>query len=187
MGVFVCMKKWKRNLRLVLMWWIFPKVFQHVGVPQGFSSGPLHFLPYRAFSLFWCPLQSLYSPGLAPELPLGPPPGPDWILLLQKALIYESRAPSLRHAAVCRQEREVVHHTVCVLRGRVTPWRTRQHRIWLHDWQVSDMSWGATYHTVFSKRLQVRSFLSINRIKTKQMMSLRISIDESNCSFWTLI
>jgi len=79
------------------------------------------FFLYWPFSLFWCPAQSLYSPGLAPELPPGPPPGPDWILLLQKALIYESGAPSLRHTAVCRQEREVVHHAVCVLWGRVTP------------------------------------------------------------------
>lgn len=133
------------------MWWIFPKIFQRVGIPQGSRSGRPHFLLYWAFSLFWCPAQSLYSPGLAPELPPGPPPGPDWILLLQKALIYESRAPSLRHAAVCRQEREVVHHTVCVLRGRVTPWWTKEHKIRLYDWQVSGwcLIWAEVWRFVY--------------------------------------
>ncbi len=47
-----------------------PQTFQPVGVPQGSRSGPLHFLPYRAFSLFWCPLQSLYQ-AWPPSCPLG--------------------------------------------------------------------------------------------------------------------
>lgn len=155
MGVFVCMKKQKRNLRLVLMWWIFPKVLKCAGIPQGSSSGPLHFLLHRAFSLFWCPLQSLYSPGLAPELPPGPPPGPDWILLLQKALIYESRAPSLRHAAVCRQEKgSCASHGVCFTgeSHALANQRAQNWTLWLTGVNVvAKTSWGATCYTVFNK------------------------------------
>ncbi len=184
MGVFLCMKKWKRKL----MWWIFPEVFQCVGVPPGSSLGLLNFLPYRAFSLFWCPLQSLYSPGLAPELPPGPPPGPDWILLLQKALIYESRAPSLRHAAVCRQEREVVHHTCVFYGGESRPGELDSTEC---DSMI-DRCQGGVWHELrcnisqFSEKDQSGVFF-ISSIKTKQMMSLKIRIVESNCSSLSIL
>lgn len=180
MGMFVCMKKWKRNLRLVLMWWIFPKTFQPCWCPSGFPFGSSAPLVYSGVHYRACIPQAW-----PPSCPLGLHLGLIGSCCCRKPWFTRAERQA-SDVQLCVGRKGKLCITRCVFYGGES--RPGELDSTESDSMI-DRCQGGVWHELkcdISHSFQ-QKFFSINRIKTKQMMPLRISIDESNCSFWTLI
>lgn len=124
-------------------------------IPLGSALDSLHFLLHWGCSLFWCPAC----------IPLARPQSCPLGLHLDLIGSCCCRKPWFtreeRQASdmqLCRQEREVVHHTVCVLReSRPDEQESTDSDPWLTGVRAEcDSSWGGAWDTVFGRERHCR-------------------------------